>query len=89
MPGMGGGGPTAGAFDPTSVKVRGLKKKLDPLKKERETTDKGILRTMVSQKIDKPRMLRVLPRAQDRDVAGPVNSHEAPIPWDVPWNHKL
>ena len=57
-------------WQPKRAYYDGLKKKLDPLKKDRDTTDKGILRTMVSQKIDKPRMLRVLPRGNWQDDSG-------------------
>jgi len=48
----------------------GLHKQLNPLKKDRDTTDKAILRTMVAQKLDKPRMLRVLPRGNWQDDSG-------------------
>jgi hypothetical protein len=48
----------------------GLHKKLDPLKKDRDTTDKGILRTMVAEKLTTPRMLRVLPRGNWQDESG-------------------
>lgn len=48
----------------------GLHKKIKPLKKDRDTTDKGILRTMIAEKIEKPRMLRVLPRGDWQDESG-------------------
>lgn len=57
-------------WQPRRAYYAGLHKKLNPLKKERDTTDKGILRTMISEKIDQPRMLRVLPRGNWLDDSG-------------------
>jgi hypothetical protein len=47
-----------------------IRKKLDPLKKERDALDKGILRTMITEKLPAPRTMRVLPRGNWQDDSG-------------------
>jgi hypothetical protein len=49
---------------------KSLRDRLDPLKKEREKTDAGILRTMVTERLSEPRMSRVLPRGNWQDESG-------------------
>lgn len=58
------------AWEPKRDYFAGLHDRLDPLKKERDATDQGILRTMVSERVDQPRMLRVLPRGNWQDDSG-------------------
>ncbi|MGB0578517.1 MAG: PSD1 and planctomycete cytochrome C domain-containing protein, partial [Limisphaerales bacterium] len=57
-------------WQPKRAYFAGLHKKLNPLKKDRDTTDKGILRTMIAEKLPTPRMLRVLPRGNWLDDSG-------------------
>ena len=55
-----------------------LQARLKPLKKDRDATDKGILRTMVAERIEQPRMLRVLPRGNWQDDSGEVRPPAVP-----------
>jgi hypothetical protein len=57
----------------------GIRKELDPLKKERDALDKAILRTMITERLGAPRTMRVLPRGNWQDDSGTEVTPGVPV----------